>query len=117
MTIEYVQRAVVSVESRKFHTIVTSTQQAEALEAVCSREFAEHSCPAENAPGMDEMRVFNETLEEIILKNGTSRSDQSFVSSSIRAVFEPPLFPTGIAGFNGARFQLVQADPVAEPYH
>merc|ERR1712135_62100 len=76
VTIEYLQRADGSVEPRKIHTVVISTQHAEPLKAVRSKEVAGHSGPEETAPSMEEMnklieeKVIRKTLEEIILKNG-----------------------------------------------
>ena len=76
VTIEYVQRADGSVEPRKIHTVVISTQHAEPLKAVRSKEVAGYSGPDETAPSMEEMnklieeKVIRKTLEEIILKNG-----------------------------------------------
>merc|ERR1712065_123637 len=76
MGIEYLQRADGSVEPRKIHTVVISTQHAEPLKAVRSKEVAGYSGPEETAPSMDEMnklieeKVIRKTLEEIILKNG-----------------------------------------------
>merc|ERR1712064_46913 len=75
VTIEYVQRADGSVEPRKIHTVVISTQHAEPLKAVRSKEVAGYSGTEETAPSMDEMnklieeKVIRKTLEEIILKN------------------------------------------------
>merc|ERR1711945_30949 len=63
-------------EPRKIHTVVISTQHAEPLKAVRSKEVAGYSGPAETAPSMEEMnklieeKVIRKTLEEIILKNG-----------------------------------------------
>ena len=76
VTIEYLQRADGSVEPRKIHTVVISTQHAEPLKAVRSKEVAGYSGPEETAPSMEEMnklieeKVIRKTLEEIILKNG-----------------------------------------------
>mmetsp|Transcript_63861 Transcript_63861/g.169046 ORF Transcript_63861/g.169046 Transcript_63861/m.169046 type:complete len:459 (-) Transcript_63861:131-1507(-) len=76
VTIEYVQRADGSVEPRKIHTVVISTQHAEPLKAVRSKEVAGYSGPEETAPSMADMnklieeKVIRKTLEEIILKNG-----------------------------------------------
>jgi len=78
VTIEYVQRADGSVEPRKIHTVVISTQHAEPLKAVRSKEVAGYSGPEETAPSMEDMnklieeKVIKKTLEEIILKNGQS---------------------------------------------
>merc|ERR1712209_192967 len=76
VTIEYLQRADGSVEPRKIHTVVISTQHAEPLKAVRSKEVAGYSGPEETAPSMEEMnklieeKVIRKTLEEVILKNG-----------------------------------------------
>merc|ERR1711945_2496 len=65
-------------EPRKIHTVVISTQHAEPLKAVRSKEVAGYSGPAETAPSMEEMnklieeKVIRKTLEEIILKNGST---------------------------------------------
>merc|ERR1719284_678024 len=50
VTIEYLQRADGSVEPRKIHTVVISTQHAEPLKAVRSKEVAGYSGPEETAP-------------------------------------------------------------------
>ena len=74
--IEHVQRAVVSVDLRNFHTVVTSTQQAERLEAVCSKEVAGTSGSDQSSPGMAEIICFikekvpRKTLGEINFKSG-----------------------------------------------
>merc|ERR1711861_49183 len=76
VTIEYEQKPDGSVEPRKIHTVVISTQHAEPLKAVRSKEVAGYSGPEETAPSMEEMnklieeKVIRKTLEEIILKNG-----------------------------------------------
>merc|ERR1711916_189085 len=72
------QRADGSVEPRKIHTVVISTQHAEPLKAVRSKEVAGYSGPEETAPSMEDMnklieeKEIKKTLEEIILKNGQS---------------------------------------------
>merc|ERR1712203_538412 len=76
VTIEYLQKADGSVEPRKFHTVVISTQHAEPLKATRCKEVAGYSGPDETAPSMEEMNkliveeVVKKTLGEIILKNG-----------------------------------------------
>ena len=45
VTIEYVQRADGSVEARKIHTVVSSTQRSEHLKTVRSQEVAGYSGP------------------------------------------------------------------------
>merc|ERR1712164_208039 len=76
VTIEYVQKADGSVEPRKIHTVVISTQHAEPLKATRRAEVAGYTGPDATAPSMDEMNkliveeVIKKTLEEITLKNG-----------------------------------------------
>ena len=59
-TIEYVQRADVSVEPMNIHTVVTSSQQAEPLEAAYSMEVGRYPGPDETVPGMAEENNFIE---------------------------------------------------------
>merc|ERR1712064_250558 len=76
VTIEYLQRADGSVEPRKIHTVVISTQHAEPSKAVRTKECAGYTGPEMTAPSMEEMNkliveeVIKETLKEITLKNG-----------------------------------------------
>merc|ERR1712063_169831 len=76
VTIEYVQKADGSVEPLKFHTIVISTQHAEPLKAVRTKECAGYTGPEMTAPSMEDMNkliveeVVRRTLSEIKLKNG-----------------------------------------------
>merc|ERR1719409_1853417 len=76
VTIEYLQKADGSVEPQKIHTVVISTQHAEPLKAVRSKECAGYSGPEMTAPSMEDMNkaivehVIKATLKEIILKNG-----------------------------------------------
>merc|ERR1711861_67320 len=76
VTIEYLQKADGSVEPKKIHTVVISTQHAEPLKAVRSKECAGYTGPEMTAPSMEEMNkliveeVIKETLKEITLKNG-----------------------------------------------
>merc|ERR1711974_184203 len=76
MGIEYLQKADGSVEPRKIHTVVISTQHAESSKAVRTKECAGYKGPEMTAPSMDEMNkliveeVVKETLKEITLKNG-----------------------------------------------
>ena len=55
VTIEYVQRAEGSLEPRKVHTVVISTQHDEPLKAFRSKEVAGYSGPEETAPSMEGM--------------------------------------------------------------
>jgi len=76
VTIEYIQRVDGSVEPKKIHTVVISTQHAEPSKAVRSKEVAGYTGPEETAPSMKEMndlieeKVIRRTLSQIILKNG-----------------------------------------------
>merc|ERR1711892_1105985 len=76
VTIEYLQKADGSVEPRKIHTVLISTQHAEPSKAVRTKECAGYTGPEMTAPSMVEMNkaivedVVKATLKEIILKNG-----------------------------------------------
>jgi len=78
VTIEYLQRADGSVEPKRIHTVVISTQHAEPSKATRCKEVAGYAGADETAPSMEEMnklieaRVIRKTLEEIILKSGSS---------------------------------------------
>merc|ERR1712025_526911 len=78
VTIEYLQKADGSVEPKKIHTIVISTQHAEPLKATRCKECAGYTGADETAPSMEDMNkliteeVIKKTLEEITLKNGQS---------------------------------------------
>jgi len=76
VTIEYKQKADGSVEPLKMHTIVISTQHAEPLKALRSKECEGYTGPEMTAPSMEDMNkaleecVIRATLAEINLKNG-----------------------------------------------
>merc|ERR1712057_52433 len=76
VTIEYKQKEDGSVEPKKIHTVVISTQHAEPLKAVRTKECAGYTGPEMTAPSMEDMnkqiveKVIKETLKEITLKNG-----------------------------------------------
>merc|ERR1712159_499655 len=76
VTIEYASKADGSVEPTKIHTVVISTQHAEPLKAVRSKECAGYTGPEMTAPSMEDMNkliveeVVKETLKEITLKSG-----------------------------------------------
>merc|ERR1712025_626651 len=76
VTIEYLQKADGSVEPQIIHTVVISTQHAEPLKAVRTRECAGYTGPDMTAPSMEDMdkeieeKVIKRTLQEIKLKNG-----------------------------------------------
>merc|ERR1739848_194051 len=76
VTIQYLQKEDGSVEPQKIHTVVISTQHAEPLKAVRTKECAGYTGPEMTAPSMEDMNkaivedVVKATLKEIILKNG-----------------------------------------------
>jgi len=76
VTIEYLQRADGSVEPKKIHTVVISTQHAEPNKATRCKEVAGYTGPDATAPSMEKMNeliveeVVKKTLQEITLKNG-----------------------------------------------
>merc|ERR1712071_524569 len=76
VTIEYLQRADGSVEPQKIHTVVISSQHAEPLKAVRTKECAGYKGPEMTAPSMEDMNksiienVVKRTLKSITLKNG-----------------------------------------------
>merc|ERR1711904_348906 len=76
VTIEYEQKADGSVEPKKIHTVVISTQHAEPLKAVRTKEVEGYTGPEATAPSMEDMnklieeKVVRRTLSEIKLKNG-----------------------------------------------
>merc|ERR1711971_852376 len=76
VTIEYLQRADGSVEPRKIHTVVISSQHAEPGKALRSKECSGYKGPEQTAPSMEDMNkliveeVVKKTLQEIKLKSG-----------------------------------------------
>merc|ERR1712166_661472 len=76
VTIEYEQKADGSVEPKKIHTVVISTQHAEPLKATRCKEVEGYTGADATAPSMEDMnkeiieKVVKRTLSEIILKNG-----------------------------------------------
>merc|ERR1711991_665463 len=76
VTIEYEQKPDGSVEPKKILTVVISTQHAEPLKAVRTKEVEGYTGPEATAPSMEEMnklieeKVVRRTLSEIKLKNG-----------------------------------------------
>jgi len=76
VTIEYMQNEDGSVEPLKIHTVVISTQHAEPLKATKRKEMEGYTGADATAPSMEEMNklivtdVVEQTLKEIILKNG-----------------------------------------------
>merc|ERR1712216_342764 len=78
VTIEYLQKEDWSVEPQKIHTVLISTQHAEPLKAVRTKECEGYTGAEMTAPSMEDMNkaivedVVKATLKEIILKNGQS---------------------------------------------
>jgi len=78
VTIEYLQKEDGSVEPQKIHTVLISTQHAEPLKAVRTKECEGYTGAEMTAPSMEDMNkaivedVVKATLKEIILKNGKS---------------------------------------------
>merc|ERR1712159_114024 len=76
VTIEYASKADGSVEPTKIHTVVISTQHAEPLKAVRTKEVEGYTGEEMTAPSMEDMnkaieeKVIRRTLSEIKLKNG-----------------------------------------------
>jgi len=76
VTIEYLQHEDGSVEPKKIHTVVISTQHAEPSKATRRKEVAGYTGADETAPSMAEMnkqieeKVIKRTLQQITLKNG-----------------------------------------------
>jgi len=76
VTIEYLMKEDGSVEPKKVHTVVISTQHANPGVATRKTEVVGYMGPDETAPSMEKMneliveRVIKTTLEEIKLKNG-----------------------------------------------
>merc|ERR1712153_23998 len=76
VTIEYQQQEDGSVEPKKIHTVVISTQHAEPLKATRCKEVEGYTGADATAPSMEDMnkeiieKVVKRTLSEIILKNG-----------------------------------------------
>merc|ERR1712151_792439 len=76
VTIKYAQKEDGSVEPLSIHTVVISTQHAEPLKAVRTKEVEGYSGEEATAPSMEDMnkaieeKVIRATLAEIKLKNG-----------------------------------------------
>ena len=76
VTIEYLQHPDGSVEPKKIHTVVISTQHAEPSKAKRTQECAGYTGAEMVAPSMEQMnkeieeKVIKRTLQSIKLKNG-----------------------------------------------
>merc|ERR1712070_476610 len=65
VTIEYVEKADGAVVPLKIHTVVISTQHAEPLKAVRTKECAGYTGPDATSPSMEEM---NKLIEEKVIR-------------------------------------------------
>merc|ERR1712106_667315 len=74
----YLQKLDGSVEPQKIHTILITSQHAEPLKAIRSKECTGYTGTEMTAPSMEDMNkaivedVVKATLKEIVLKNGQS---------------------------------------------
>ncbi|CAJ1390425.1 unnamed protein product [Effrenium voratum] len=97
VTIEYLQHPDGSVEPKKIHTVVISTQHAEPLKAVRSKECAGYKGTEMTAPSMEQMnkeieeKVIKRTLESITLKSGKSAITLCLVQLSYAIGVAKPL--------------------------
>jgi len=110
VTIEYAQKKDGSVEPRKIHTVVISTQHAEPLKAVRTKECAGYSGPEMTAPSMEDMnkeiieKVVKRTLSEIKLKNGETaltlygEHTHNYINPSGKFIIGGPQGDAGLTG-------------------
>jgi len=110
VTIEYVQKKDGSVEPRKIHTVVISTQHAEPLKAVRTKECAGYSGPEMTAPSMEDMnkeiveKVVKRTLSEIKLKSGATaltlygEHTHNYINPSGKFIIGGPQGDAGLTG-------------------
>jgi len=110
VTIEYAQKKDGSVEPKKIHTVVISTQHAEPLKAVRTKECAGYSGPEMTAPSMEDMnkeiieKVVKRTLSEIKLKNGQTaltlygEHTHNYINPSGKFIIGGPQGDAGLTG-------------------
>lgn len=110
VTIEYEQKADGSVEPKKIHTVVISTQHAEPLKAVRTKEVEGYSGPEMTAPSMEDMnkeiieKVVKRTLSEIKLKNGEpaltlyGEHTHNYINPSGKFIIGGPQGDAGLTG-------------------
>merc|ERR1712029_395414 len=110
VTIEYLEKADGSVEPQKIHTVVISTQHAEPLKAVRTKECAGYSGPEMTAPSMEDMnkeiveKVVKRTLSEIKLKNGETaltlygEHTHNYINPSGKFIIGGPQGDAGLTG-------------------
>merc|ERR1711972_1064225 len=110
VTIEYLQKEDGSVEPKKIHTVVISTQHAEPSKAVRTKECAGYSGAEMTAPSMEEMNkliveeVVKKTLAEIKLKSGKPAIDlfgdftHMYINPSGKFIIGGPQGDAGLTG-------------------
>jgi len=110
VTIEYEQKADGSVEPKKIHTVVISTQHAEPLKALRSKEVEGYTGEEATAPSMEEMnklieeKVVRRTLSEIKLKNGEpalslyGEHTHNYINPSGKFIIGGPQGDAGLTG-------------------
>merc|ERR1712046_114228 len=110
VTIEYEQKPDGSVEPKKIHTVVISTQHAEPLKAVRTKQVEGYTGPEATAPSMEEMnklieeKVVRRTLSEIKLKNGQAAltlygaHTHNYINPSGKFIIGGPQGDAGLTG-------------------
>merc|ERR1711869_13198 len=110
VTIEYLQKPDGSVEPKKIHTVVISTQHAEPLKAVRTKEVEGYSGEEMTAPSMEDMnklieeKVIQATLKEIKLKNGQAAISlygahtHNYINPSGKFIIGGPQGDAGLTG-------------------
>merc|ERR1712071_690445 len=110
VTIEYIQKKDGSVEPRKIHTVVISTQHAEPLKAVRTKECAGYTGAEMTAPSMEDMnkeiieKVVKRTLSEIKLKSGETaltlygEHTHNYINPSGKFIIGGPQGDAGLTG-------------------
>jgi S-adenosylmethionine synthetase len=110
VTIEYEQKADGSVEPKKIHTVVISTQHAEPLKARRTQEVEGYTGADEVAPSMEDMnklieeKVVRRTLSEIKLKNGApaltlyGAHTHNYINPSGKFIIGGPQGDAGLTG-------------------
>jgi S-adenosylmethionine synthetase len=110
VTIEYEQKADGSVEPKKIHTVVISTQHAEPLKAKRTVEVEGYTGTEEVAPSMEDMnklieeKVVRRTLSEIKLKSGApaltlyGAHTHNYINPSGKFIIGGPQGDAGLTG-------------------
>merc|ERR1711869_61827 len=106
----YLQKPDGSVEPKKIHTVVISTQHAEPLKAVRTKEVEGYSGEEMTAPSMEDMnklieeKVIQATLKEIKLKNGQAAISlygahtHNYINPSGKFIIGGPQGDAGLTG-------------------